>query len=962
MVRLRRTRYLSCFYCGRRRSVAYDGALREFACSSCDATNYLDENGDITDPPTSTTAAAEATTPFFASGPELFHGGFGSPGSVSSTTGHGSPGSGNAVFCKTCLKNQHLFISSLAQYFPSDPNHPDTPELERKYFRFRQGLEQRYPQVCADCEPRVLHRIREAGYTAKTDHLRRMVDYSRQVRLTRATPVDAASWIGRKLWWAGLVFQILWQVGVIGSFLLRASSRQSYNMDDIGVENDAIVDGGDSTYSATVHDPGRSSTATMLAVFLRPLLRFVVSKTDAFRSLCVAATLASCWWNPFLVQTVRGFTKPLIGIPTWYAHQAAILLVRIVLAKAAGSADSDDGRATASQARSLPPTTAGAHAVAALFILYLYTVAPRVIRKDLRPLFSKLPEAPLTPQKASHDTELRQQQSENRRRGLETMSDVLDEISLTPQQRHMQSSPLSCRDSDTDGWDGWQPSQNGASRSQQAIGGMAGGYAGTTGGWQAGRETSGFGSFGSLSLNGGYGSTTPAAQPPQTWSQQQQDGYYGAAADADEMDWTPTQPSSQVSMQSPHRAFNTYQPGASQFGQRPPSSAGAFSQTPVEADRGPFWYKVPPAPTSIAQRIFNRPNAPRLVQKGQMDDDRNGSPKAAASFFSANGNGSPGRTLNLGLDARGLAGASSSVEFAQPSFFAEDLQRKAKSGKGSPGAQTGDDDPGSFLSDLFSQTFSLGAGGVHDEGDGGDDDDAYVAASGASQVSGARQRAALHARRQRQQHSMASSSPFGHGGPSLLRRAATFVTTLASLAAVYLLREGIDQNQSSAPATEATFTTATTAAIDVFQYLQPYARLVEASAASLCATMAISLTGESIRRLRRSRAPPSMAAVTGLLLGLASIALACWMALQMRAMLQAGQQQQASFGQLPPQNIHRATYEEGSIAGGEAYGWPDSSSNEQQQQQHNVLPWPWWEVASLHGAVLVHQAWNMLVQ
>ncbi|CAK7225008.1 hypothetical protein SBRCBS47491_005748 [Sporothrix bragantina] len=957
MVRLRRTRYLNCFYCGRRSSIAYDGSMREFACSSCDATNYLDENGDITDPPTSTTSVAESTTPFFASGPEPFHDDFGSPGSVSST-GHGSPGGGNAVFCKTCLKNQHLFVSSLAQYFPSDPNHPDTPELERKYFRFRQGLEQRYPQVCADCEPRVLHRIREAGYTAKTDHLRRMVDYSRQVRLTRATPVDAANWFGRKLWWAGLVFQILWQAGVIGSFLLQTLPRQSHDTGDIGFGNDAIVDG-DSFTTSTNHDQVQAST-TMLMFFLRPLLRFVVSKTDVFRSLCIAATFASCWWNPFLVQTIRGFTKPLIGIPTWYAHQAAILLVRIVLAKAVGGLNSDDESDSKPSTTGLPPTVAGTHAVSALFILYLYTISPRVIRKDLRPLFSKLPETPLTPQRASNDANLRLQQSENRRRGLETMSDVLDEISLTPQQRHMQSSPLRRRDSDTDGWDGWQPSQNGASRSQiqQTPGGMGGGYAGATGAWQGGRGTS---SFGSLNLNGGYGSTTPASQPPQTWSQQQDDYY---AADADEMDWTPTQPSSQVSMQSPHRAFNTYQPGVSQFGQRPPSSAGAFSQTPVEADRGPFWYKVPPAPTSIAQKFFNRPNAPRLVQKGQPGDDMNGSPKAA-SFFSPNGNTSPGLTLNL--DARGLAGASSSVEFAQPSFFAEDLQRKAKNAKGGQSGQT-DDDPGSFLSDLFSQTFSLGAGGGRDEGD---DDVTYAASSGASQVpggTGTRQRAASHARRQ-QQHSTASSSSFGRGSSLLLRRTATFITTLASLAAVYLLREGIDQNQSETAAQKAT-------TIDIFQYLQPYARLVEASAASLCAAMAISLTGESIRRLRRSRGPSSMAAIVGLLLGLASMVLAGWMALQMWTMMQAGndaagqqqQQQPLSFGQQPPQDMQHATYEEGHAMGGDVYDWLDNGSSEQeellQQSQQNVLalPWLWWEVASLHGTVLAHQAWNMLVQ
>ena len=869
------------------------------------------------------------------------------------------------MFCKTCLKNQHLFISSLAQYFPSDPNDPDTPELERKYFRFRQGLEQRYPQVCADCEPRVLHRIREAGYTAKTDHLRRMVDYSRQVRLTRATPADAANWFGRRLWWAGLVFQILWQVGVVGSFLLQTMPYSLStgdvgdmgDMGDMGFESDAIVD------SDGDHHPASTSTAAMLVLLSRFLLQLVASKADALRSLCIAATLASCWWNPFLVQTVRGFTKPLVGLPTWYTYQAAILLVRIVLAKAAGSPwSSSEISEGISAATSLPPTIAGAHAVAALFIFYLYTVAPRSIRKDLRPLFSKLPEAPLTPQRAHQDAQLRQTQSENRRRGLETMSDVLDEISLTPEQRHMQSSSaLRRRDSDTDGWDGWQPSQKGVVRTpqnQHTIGRLGGGYAGAAGAaaggaWQADRGSS---SFNTLNLNGGYVSTTPASQSTQstqTWSPAQNDYDYHPA-DADEMDWTPTQPSSQVSMQSPYRAFNTYRPGTSQFGQRPSSSASPFSQTPADAaERGPFWYKVPPAPTSIAQRLFNRPNAPRPTQNAQTeDDDRNGSPKAAP-FFSPRSNGSPGRALNL--DARGLAGASSSVEFAQPSFFAEDLQRRA--GKAPPP----DDDPGSFLSDLFSQTFSLGAGG--DNGDGADD--AYAASS---QVPGGRQGATAHARRQ-QRHSMAaSSSSFGRGGSQLLQRATTFVATLASLAAVYLLREGIRHPASSGSTTTAT-TTITT--IDLFQYLQPYARLVEASAAGLCVAVAISRTSESARRLRQSRAPSSsITAFVGLVLGLASLVLAGWMALKMWMVLQ---QQQAGNSTAAGQQ-HAAYGEEDAFGGGIAYGWHhgnaynDDDQQQQQQQQQlqqrsgSAQQWPWWQVASLHGTVLAHQAWNMLVQ
>jgi hypothetical protein len=34
---------LSCFYCGKKSSVKFDGSIRDFLCLHCDATNYLDK-------------------------------------------------------------------------------------------------------------------------------------------------------------------------------------------------------------------------------------------------------------------------------------------------------------------------------------------------------------------------------------------------------------------------------------------------------------------------------------------------------------------------------------------------------------------------------------------------------------------------------------------------------------------------------------------------------------------------------------------------------------------------------------------------------------------------------------------------------------------------------------------------------------------------------------------------------
>ncbi|EPE07646.1 integral inner nuclear membrane protein ima1 [Ophiostoma piceae UAMH 11346] len=904
MAILRRPRLLRCFYCNQRTSIQYDGHIRQFQCRGCDATNYLDQNGDITDPPASKTTAAETASTFYASPPDPFNDGFGSPDSAGSN-GFGSQSGG--VFCNTCLKNQHLFVSSLAQYFPSDPNDPETPELERRYFTFRKGLEQRYPQICADCEPRVIERIRDADYTAKTDHLRRMVQYSRDVRLTQTTPLDLANRIGRWLWWSGLVLQILWQAGVLGSFLSAASaSSAAGELDAAGFEDDVIVD---ESYASTGHDaaPSQSSTLVAMAIplLLQPVLRMLAANAGRLQSLCIGATVAGCWWNPYLVETVRGFTKPLNGIPTWYAYQAALFAVRFLLSKVAFHSGS---AAHSVPVSALPPTIAGAHAVAALFTFYLYSVAPRAITKDMRPLFGKLPEIPVTPQKSSRPTE---RQSESRRRGLETLSDVLDEISVSPQ--HASTSRHSRRDSDTEGWDGWQPSKS-SPRSQQI-----------TRSWQA---TGGLGAqYGSQ-----YESTTPASQSA---------AYYG-----DEMDWTPTQtPSRPVASQfttpSPHRAFNTYSAGRSPPSQRPPSSVGTFNQTPVEANKGPFWYKVPPAPTSIAQRIFNRPNAPRIIdQSGFETDVKN---ESTSPFFSRN------EGQALGFDTPPQAGASSAVEFAQPSFFAEDLKRKANGGRG-----VSDDDPGSFLSDLFSQTFSLGQQNGNEADDDTEEDEglmpdasqgaaamAYQGASAGTSTARSRRRSSVHHRQR------ASISR----GQLIVRRLPLLLITVASFACMSLLREGLQSYGSAGADVSATAAGEPVGSIDLllFEYVRPYARLIESAAVGLCMVLAISLTRESMRRWTRSTHAAVSSAV-GLVLGLASIVLAGWMATQMWTLVQ----QPAP----PPSEIYLAFDDYGD-------GWHDDESQLAQQQKQEVgsavLPWPWWQLASLHSSVILHQVWLMLV-
>ncbi len=132
----------------------------------------------------------------------------------------------------------------------------------------------------------------------------------------------------------------------------------------------------------------------------------------------------------------------------------------------------------------------------------------------------------------------------------------------------------------------------------------------------------------------------------------------------EEMDWLPTQ--------SHHRAFNTYD--TTQV--RP----GGFGETPVGADHGQFWYKVPPAPVSIAQKIRNPLNAPRLRQSAIVKD--------GLSFHNTNEDED---AITGPMTTTSAAQGQPDVEFVQTTFF--------------PPVQN--NDPRSSLSDLFGQVFSL---------------------------------------------------------------------------------------------------------------------------------------------------------------------------------------------------------------------------------------------------------------
>ncbi|KAK4122808.1 hypothetical protein N657DRAFT_634800 [Parathielavia appendiculata] len=618
MPRLYRSSYLTCFYCGRKNSTLYNAEIRRFDCPFCDATNYLDElgmltakNGDITDPPVATDKEA---TPRQYAVPQAF-----SPPS--------SPTS-DPIFCATCLKNQHLLSASLAQYLP-DPDDPDYTEREKGLYRFRKNQERLYPQICAECEPKVRQRLEQAAYTAKTDLLRRMLDRS----ASRSKSIKTLGWLeradtaGRWLWIAGFVLQLAWHAVVVHGLLSQYF---------VWLEADESL---------------------LTFRLLRVCGPFVAHLPSAVRLLrwSILASILGVWWNPRFAQIFRGFTRHISGVARWYLFQAMAVALRIFL--------QTGWDLTSPNPLLLNMQTAG-HAFVAAFAALIFILAPRAIHINMAPLFGA------------------------------TSTDLLDEISRSPTSPNPPS-PVDL-------------SPSVPRRSNKPPMGHAHTQAAQT-----------------LTAHLQQIDTLHLQQSPSPFSSTAGIGGGGG----DEMDWSPTPFSSPfpltttaaaaatpdaIAQQSKYRAFNTR-------GQR---ATQPFGSAPTEPRKGSFWYRVPPAPTTPAQRVFNPPNRPGLrlssVEKAAGGSGVRGSdaPSGGVVRFRGRDGTTLAREGGLGggCGGSGEEGEKRQVSFAEPRLFAEVVVGGRNAGGAGEG---GRGDPRNELSGMIGEGLKLdGEEGKAKEGGG----------------------------------------------------------------------------------------------------------------------------------------------------------------------------------------------------------------------------------------------------
>ena len=213
----------------------------------------------------------------------------------------------NSLFCKTCLKNQHIFSESLASYFPSQeaPNYGD---YEKQYPQFRKDLEERYPQVCEECEPRVRERLRATGYAAKTDHLRRMIERTRG----GSRPTKTSGWKGLAVFCGGTA----WVLSVAGQVAWDGLALLSYNVDN----GELLDESAASTRSECLHQVMRGlTTPKSCTALLEPVAR-----------IALLLAVLSLWWNPCLQERLTKIGGKIVGASEYYKLQAMLLVARCV--------------------------------------------------------------------------------------------------------------------------------------------------------------------------------------------------------------------------------------------------------------------------------------------------------------------------------------------------------------------------------------------------------------------------------------------------------------------------------------------------------------------------------------------------------------------------------------------------------------------------------------------------------
>lgn len=194
-----------------------------------------------------------------------------------------------------------MYRASLQQFdVELDPSNPRYRESEKAYYKYKKDLEKRYPQVCEDCAPKAIERIKAAKKTAQADWLGRKLQTSKTNKFnTHGRSVDFFG-ILKLAWFAGVFGQLLWNAVVLITVALRnVEANSSFNAPPI------------------------------LITLAEALTSLATSKTLVWRSLQLS--FLSFAWNPRIKELIAGGARlhtQIKGYRHWYKLQLIMIVTR----------------------------------------------------------------------------------------------------------------------------------------------------------------------------------------------------------------------------------------------------------------------------------------------------------------------------------------------------------------------------------------------------------------------------------------------------------------------------------------------------------------------------------------------------------------------------------------------------------------------------------------------------------
>lgn len=169
-------------------------------------------------------------------------------------------------------------------------------------------MEARFPQVCETCAPAVEDRIRSTGYAAKTDHLRRMMDR------TRDSGVAYRSWSWKRA--ATLLGAIGWSIGFLGPL-----SWHIQGAFPLASAEDGLLE---------IEEPQSIPECLIYGAFKLQSTPFCNDLWQPLLPYTLGLSLLCCWWNPWMHYKLRGGYGRIVGHAEYYKLQLIALAMRFL--------------------------------------------------------------------------------------------------------------------------------------------------------------------------------------------------------------------------------------------------------------------------------------------------------------------------------------------------------------------------------------------------------------------------------------------------------------------------------------------------------------------------------------------------------------------------------------------------------------------------------------------------------